>query len=87
MVLPMLFVNVGTMGVAQTSDSVDVPRDQSLWEMGYWQNGKSSMNPLIDPGSVSSGVIFMYMPLFDTNPQVYTDYLNSSPGKIRLMEC
>ncbi len=44
--------------------------------MGYWNNGKSSMNPLIDPSSVASGVYFMYMPLFDTNPQVYTDYLN-----------
>lgn len=76
MVLPLLFVNVGSIGVAQTSDTVEVPRDQSLWMMGYWNNGKSSMNPLIDPSSVSSGVYFMYMPLFDTNPQVYTDYLN-----------
>ena len=78
MVLPMLFVNVGNIGVAQTSTTVDVPRNQSLWMMGYWNNAQASMNPLIDPSSVTSGVYFMYMPLFDTNPQVYTDYLNPS---------
>ena len=78
MILPMLFTNIGNVGIAQPTASVDVPRDQSVWMMGYWNNGQASMNPLIDPSSVTSGVYFMYMPLFDTNPQVYTDYLNPS---------
>ncbi len=30
MIASMVFVNVGSIGVAQTSDSVDVPRNESL---------------------------------------------------------
>jgi hypothetical protein len=57
LLLSMLMVNLATVGIAQTSETVDVPRNEAVWMMGYWQSGTSSMNPLIDPASVSSGVI------------------------------
>ena len=73
----MVFVNVGNIGVAETTaptQSVDVPRNESVWMAGYWNTGHSSMNPFIGTGNDYSGVFFMYMPLFDTNSQVYADY-------------
>ena len=54
------------------------PRKDAVWMAGFWNNGHSSMNPLIGPINDFSGVFFMYLPLFDTNSQVYTDYLNPS---------
>ncbi|MFW9928533.1 MAG: ABC transporter substrate-binding protein, partial [Candidatus Thorarchaeota archaeon] len=74
MLLPMISVGFANTGFAQT-DTIDIPRDQSVWMQGYWQDGKSSMNPLTTP-NVASGTYFMFVPLFETNPQVYTDYLN-----------
>ena len=56
--------------------SIDTPRDESVWMIGYWNNGKGSMNPFIGTGNDYSGVFFMYLPLFDTNSQVYENYLN-----------
>jgi peptide/nickel transport system substrate-binding protein len=73
----MVFVNMGSVGVAETSapvQSINVPRNESVWMSGYWNNGHSSMNPFIGTGNDYSGVFFMYLPLFDTNSQVYADY-------------
>ena len=74
----MILIDAGNIAIAQTTASTDVPRNESLWMAGYWNNGKSSMNPFIGPGNDYSGVFFMYLPLFDTNSQVYTDYLSPS---------
>ena len=73
----MVFVNVGNIAIAETASpvqSVNVPRNQSVWMAGYWNTGHSSMNPFIGTGNDYSGVFFMYLPLFDTNSQVYADY-------------
>lgn len=72
----MVFVDVANIASASTTASTDVPRNESLWMAGYWNNGHSSMNPFIGTGNDYSGVFFMYLPLFDTNSQVYSDYLN-----------
>ncbi|MFW9905443.1 MAG: ABC transporter substrate-binding protein [Candidatus Thorarchaeota archaeon] len=69
LVISMLTVNFGSVAGAD----VDVPRDQTVHMCGYWQNGLSPMNPLSTP-NVASGTFFMYMPLFESNPQVYEDY-------------
>ena len=79
LILVMVFVNMGAIGVEATTaatPSTDVPRNESVWMAGYWNNGASSMNPFIGTGNDYSGVFFMYLPLFDTNSQIYTDYLN-----------
>ena len=73
----MVFVNVGNIAVAEIASpvqSVNVPRNESVWMAGYWNTGHSSMNPFIGTGNDYSGVFFMYMPLFDTNSQTYADY-------------
>ncbi len=71
----ILLVGFVNSGSGQVVDSIEIPRDQSVWYMGYWQNGRGSMNPLLNRESVLSGVFFMYMTLFDTNSEIYTDYL------------
>ena len=53
--------------------SVDTPRNETVHMCGYWQNGLSPMNPLNTP-NVASGTYFMYMPLFESDAQVYEDY-------------
>lgn len=68
--IQLLIMNIGS--VVQGAD-VDTPRDETVHMCGYWQNGKGPMNPLADP-NVVSGTYYMYMPLFESNAQVYEDY-------------
>ncbi len=70
--IQLLIVNFGSVAGAD----VDVARADTVHMCGYWQNGLSTMNPLSSP-NVASGTYFMYMPLFESNAQVYEDYTDA----------